>query len=59
MLPPALIEHAKLTDAAMFLAMGKKFQVWEPEAGKEREAEAFRAHAMALAARRAAKGVAS
>ena len=58
-LPPAFIEHAELTDGAMFLAMGRKFQVWEPEAGREREAEAFRAHALVLAARRAAKSGAS
>ena len=54
-LSPAMIEHARLTDAAMFMAKGRSFQVWEPSAGKEREAEAFRAHAMALAARRAAR----
>ncbi len=54
-LSAAMIEHAKLTDTVMFLAKGRSFQIWEPAAGRERETEAFRNQAMALAARRATR----
>jgi MraZ protein len=40
LLPAALIAHAGLTEAVVFIGLGKMFQIWEPAA-----AEAFRAAA--------------
>jgi MraZ protein len=31
-LPPELIAHARLTDAVVFMGLGRKFQIWEPAA---------------------------
>ena len=39
-LPAALIEHANLSDRAVFMGIGKTFQIWEPEAAERRRAEA-------------------
>ncbi|GAN62620.1 cell division protein MraZ [Acetobacter indonesiensis NRIC 0313] len=41
-LPDFLRDHAGLTDAAnaAFMGVGRTFQIWEPEAAKQRRAEA-------------------
>ncbi len=31
-IPQELLDHAKITDKATFVGLGKKFQIWEPEA---------------------------
>ena len=40
MLPPNLVAHADLTDNIMFIGSRNTFQIWEPEAGTRRLAEA-------------------
>jgi MraZ protein len=40
MLPDYLIEHAALTENAVFLGLGRTFQIWEPAAAKRRTEEA-------------------
>jgi MraZ protein len=40
MLPPNLVAHADLTDNVMFIGSRNTFQIWEPEAGNRRLAEA-------------------
>ena len=39
-LPEALIAHAGLHDQATFIGRGKSFQVWQPDALRQRQAEA-------------------
>jgi MraZ protein len=39
-LPDALIAHAGLTEAVVFMGLGRIFQVWEPQAAERRRAEA-------------------
>jgi len=39
-LPDALVAHANLTDAVVFMGLGKVFQIWEPQAAARRVAEA-------------------
>jgi MraZ protein len=39
-LPDGLVAHAGLTDAVVFMGMGKTFQIWEPTAAERRRAEA-------------------
>lgn len=39
-LPDALIAHASLHDAVVFMGLGRTFQIWEPEAAERRRAEA-------------------
>jgi MraZ protein len=39
-LPAALIAHANLTDRAVFMGLGKRFQIWEPVAAEERRIKA-------------------
>ncbi|MDR3538838.1 MAG: division/cell wall cluster transcriptional repressor MraZ [Acetobacteraceae bacterium] len=39
-LPDSLAEHAGVTDAVVFMGMGKTFQIWEPAAAERRRAEA-------------------
>lgn len=39
-LPEALVAHANLADAVVFMGLGKTFQIWEPEAAERRRAEA-------------------
>ncbi len=39
-LPADLAAHAALGEAALFVGMGRSFQIWEPEAGLRRLAEA-------------------
>jgi MraZ protein len=39
-LPPALAAHANLTDTVAFIGTRNTFQIWEPEAGARRLAEA-------------------
>jgi len=45
-LPEEILAHANITEQAAFVGMGRKFQIWEPEALKSHQAEA-RARAMA------------
>lgn len=40
MMPEALIAHAGLTESIAFIGMGKKFQIWDPEAAKTRNSQA-------------------
>jgi MraZ protein len=40
MLPPNLVAHAELTENVMFIGSRNTFQIWEPEAGARRLAEA-------------------
>ncbi|MEM7729359.1 MAG: division/cell wall cluster transcriptional repressor MraZ [Pseudomonadota bacterium] len=37
-LPEALREHAGLSDAATFVGLGNRFQIWEPGAHEDRKA---------------------
>lgn len=39
-LPDALIAHAGLGDAVVFMGLGRIFQIWEPGAAERRRAEA-------------------
>jgi MraZ protein len=39
-LPGDLVAHANLTEAVAFIGVGRHFQIWEPEAGRRRIAEA-------------------
>ncbi len=39
-LPDSLVRHAGLTDAVVFMGLGRQFQIWEPEAAARRTAEA-------------------
>jgi MraZ protein len=39
-LPADLAAHAALVEAVAFIGVGKHFQIWEPEAGRRRIAEA-------------------
>jgi len=39
-LPEPLVQHARLTDAVVFMGLGRIFQIWEPEAAARRRAEA-------------------
>ena len=39
-LPDELIAHAKLTEAVVFMGLGRMFQIWEPQAAERRRAEA-------------------
>ena len=39
-LPESLLVHAGITERAAFVGQGRSFQVWEPEAFAQREAEA-------------------
>jgi MraZ protein len=39
-LPDALIAHAGLGEAVVFMGLGRIFQIWEPEAAVRRRAEA-------------------
>ena len=39
-LPDALIAHAGLHDAVVFMGLGRIFQIWEPLAAERRRAEA-------------------
>ncbi len=41
-LPDYLTAHAGVTDALMFMGLGRMFQIWEPVAGERRIAEARR-----------------
>ena len=40
LLPPSLIAHAGIGEAAAFAGMGRKFQVWDPAALEKRAAAA-------------------
>ncbi len=40
MLPATLVEHARLTENVVFIGTRNTFQIWEPEAGARRLAEA-------------------
>ena len=39
-LPPALLEHAGITDAMEFMGIGRIFQIWHPEAAQQRRDQA-------------------
>jgi MraZ protein len=39
-LPDALVAHAGLDDAVVFMGLGRIFQIWEPAAAERRRAEA-------------------
>jgi MraZ protein len=39
-LPDQLVAHAGLTDAVVFMGLGRTFQIWEPAAADRRRAEA-------------------
>jgi len=39
-LPESLVQHAGLTDAVIFMGLGRQFQIWEPAAAARRTAEA-------------------
>lgn len=39
-LPESLVAHANLSDAVVFMGLGKTFQIWEPAAADRRRAEA-------------------
>ena len=39
-LPDSLVAHAGLTDTAVFMGLGRTFQIWEPAAAERRRAEA-------------------
>ena len=39
-LPETLVAHAGLTDAVVFMGLGRTFQIWEPAAAARRRAEA-------------------
>ncbi len=40
LLPDTLVAHAGLTDAVVFMGLGRIFQIWEPAAAERRRAEA-------------------
>lgn len=40
MLPDELVEYAGLSDAVVFMGLGRIFQIWEPAAAERRRAEA-------------------
>lgn len=39
--PKELLAHANITDTAMFVGLGNKFQIWEPEAFANRRQQAM------------------
>ncbi len=41
MLSKELAEHANITETALFVGMGVKFQIWNPEAFEKRRVEAM------------------
>jgi MraZ protein len=54
-LPAELVAHANLTEMVVFMGLGKRFQIWEPEAAERRRAEASaRANAKGLTLKGAA-----
>ncbi|HQT66772.1 MAG: cell division/cell wall cluster transcriptional repressor MraZ [Rhodospirillales bacterium 20-60-12] len=57
LLPGALVEFAGLSDAVVFMGLGRIFQIWEPAAAERRRAEAReRARARGLTLPAAAGG---
>ena len=51
LLPDTLVAHAGLTDAVVFMGLGRIFQIWEPGAAERRRAEArerMRTHGFTL-----------
>jgi MraZ protein len=40
-LPPELLDHAGITDKALFVGRGKRMQIWNPDAYASRNREAF------------------
>ena len=41
LLTPRLIQHAQLTDSAVFTGRGKTFQIWNPQLYEQAQKEAF------------------
>ena len=39
-LPESLVQHANLTNTVVFMGLGRLFQIWEPQAGARRSADA-------------------
>ena len=39
-LPESLVQHAGLSEAVVFMGLGRTFQIWEPDAAERRRAEA-------------------
>ena len=39
-LPESLVQHAGLTEAVVFMGLGRTFQIWEPAAAERRRADA-------------------
>ncbi len=55
LLPPALVEHAGITERAGFVGMGSSFQIWQPETLQRQKSEArkrARAQGLTLPLRR-------
>ena len=40
LMPELLVDHAGLTDAVVFMGLGRIFQIWEPAAAEARRAQA-------------------
>ena len=60
LLPASLVIHAGLSDTAVFMGLGRIFQIWEPAAAERRRAEAReRARARGLTLPGAVPGAAS
>ena len=38
--PDSLVQHAGLTESVVFMGLGRRFQIWEPEGAARRIAEA-------------------
>ncbi|HEY1096461.1 MAG TPA: division/cell wall cluster transcriptional repressor MraZ [Alphaproteobacteria bacterium] len=41
LLPKDLLAHAKISDTALFVGLGNKFQIWQPELFADRQREAI------------------
>ena len=42
LLPKELLAHANITDSAVFVGLGNKFQIWEPNAFAQRKVDAMK-----------------
>jgi MraZ protein len=42
LLPKDLLAHAQITDSALFVGLGNKFQIWNPELFAQRQRDALR-----------------
>jgi MraZ protein len=55
-LPDPLVKYAGVTDAVMFVGMGRTFEIWEPQAAERRQQEARQALRDSFAQKRAGSG---